>query len=90
MVCPFCSLGEVAQVRLTRGATSIRTENGQLAVYIFVDIRDRDLGGYVADAQRAVASQVVFRPAPTPSGAGSSSTSNARRRGCRSWCHSRF
>jgi Cu(I)/Ag(I) efflux system membrane protein CusA/SilA len=53
-------LGEVAQVKLTRGATSIRTENGQLAVYIFVDIRDRDLGGYVADAQRAVASQVQF------------------------------
>src|SRR4051794_8108140 len=37
-------LGEVAQVKLTRGATSIRTENGQLAVYVFVDIRDRDLG----------------------------------------------
>ena len=31
-------LGEVAKVELTRGATSIRTENGQLAVYIFVDI----------------------------------------------------
>ena len=32
-------------------ATSIRTENAKLATYIFVDIRDRDLGGYVADAQ---------------------------------------
>lgn len=41
-------LGEVAAIKLTRGPTSIRTENGQLAVYIFVDIRDRDLGGYVA------------------------------------------
>ena len=49
----------------TRGPTSIRTENGQLAVYIFVDIRDRDLGGYVADAQagrRTPASS--SRPAP--------------------------
>jgi Cu(I)/Ag(I) efflux system membrane protein CusA/SilA len=55
-------LGEVANVKLTRGATSIRTENGQLAVYIFVDIRDRDLGGYVADAQQAVASEVKFPP----------------------------
>ena len=36
-------LGEVASVKLTRGATSIRTENGQLAVYIFVDITGRDL-----------------------------------------------
>jgi Cu(I)/Ag(I) efflux system membrane protein CusA/SilA len=55
-------LGEVAQVKLTRGATSIRTENGQLAVYVFVDIRDRDLGGYVAEARRAVASDVPFPP----------------------------
>ena len=45
-------LGEVADIRLTQGATSIRTENAKLATYIFVDIRDRDLGGYVAAAQK--------------------------------------
>jgi Cu(I)/Ag(I) efflux system membrane protein CusA/SilA len=55
-------LGEVAEVKLTRGATSIRTENGQLAVYIFVDITGRDLGGYVAEARQAVASEVKFPP----------------------------
>ena len=53
-------LGEVASIDLARGPTTIRTENGQLAVYIYVDIRDRDLGGYVADAQKAVAAQVKF------------------------------
>ena len=55
-------LGEVASVKLTRGATSIRTENGQLAVYIFVDIAGRDLGGYVAEARDAVAKEVKFPP----------------------------
>jgi len=55
-------LGEVAAIKLTRGPTSIRTENGQLAVYIFVDIRDRDLGSYVADAKAAVAASVKFPP----------------------------
>lgn len=55
-------LGEVAKVELTRGATSIRTENGQLAIYIFVDIADRDLGGYVSDAQAAVAAGVTLPP----------------------------
>jgi Cu(I)/Ag(I) efflux system membrane protein CusA/SilA len=55
-------LGEVAKVELTRGATSIRTENGQLAVYVFVDIAGRDLGGYVADAQKAVAERVTMPP----------------------------
>jgi Cu(I)/Ag(I) efflux system membrane protein CusA/SilA len=55
-------LGEVATVELKRGPTTIRTENGQLATYIYVDIRDRDLGGYVAEAQRAVAASVKFPP----------------------------
>jgi Cu(I)/Ag(I) efflux system membrane protein CusA/SilA len=55
-------LGEVAAIKLTRGPTTIRTENGQLAVYIFIDIRDRDLGGYVADAKAAVAANVQFPP----------------------------
>jgi Cu(I)/Ag(I) efflux system membrane protein CusA/SilA len=47
-------LGQVAKVSLAQGPSSIRTENAQLAAYIFVDLRDRDLGGYVADAQKAV------------------------------------
>jgi Cu(I)/Ag(I) efflux system membrane protein CusA/SilA len=55
-------LGQVAKVSLAQGPASIRTENAQLAVYIFIDFRDRDIGGYVADAQRAVASQVEFPP----------------------------
>jgi Cu(I)/Ag(I) efflux system membrane protein CusA/SilA len=55
-------LGEVAAVKLTRGATSIRTENGQLAVYIFVDITGRDLGSYVKEAQKAVAGEVKLPP----------------------------
>ena len=55
-------LGQVAKVSLARGPATIRTENAQLAVYIYVDIRDRDIGGYVADAQKAVAEQVTFPP----------------------------
>jgi Cu(I)/Ag(I) efflux system membrane protein CusA/SilA len=55
-------LGQVAKVGLAQGPASIRTENAQLAVYIFVDFRDRDVGSYVADAQEAVASQVEFPP----------------------------
>jgi len=55
-------LGEVASIKINRGATSIRTENGQLATYIFVDINGRDLGGYVAEAQKAVADAVKLPP----------------------------
>ncbi|MGB9117097.1 efflux RND transporter permease subunit [Bradyrhizobium sp.] len=55
-------LGEVAKVAPARGPTSIRTENGQLATYIYVDIRDRDLGGYIAEARRAVQASIQFPP----------------------------
>ncbi|KQP51135.1 cation transporter [Methylobacterium sp. Leaf111] len=51
-------LGEVAKVALARGPTQIRTENGQLAVFIYVDVVGRDLGGYVAEARAAVANEV--------------------------------
>jgi Cu(I)/Ag(I) efflux system membrane protein CusA/SilA len=55
-------LGEVAKVELAKGPSAIRTENAQLAAYIYIDLRDRDIGGYVADAQKAVAAQVKFPP----------------------------
>jgi Cu(I)/Ag(I) efflux system membrane protein CusA/SilA len=55
-------LGEVATVQPARGPTTIRTENAQLATYIYVDIRDRDLGGYVADARHAVQASIQFPP----------------------------
>ena len=51
-------LGEIAKAEQTRGPNTIRTENGQLAVYIFVNMQGRDIGGYVADAQKAVADGV--------------------------------
>ena len=55
-------LGDLATITRTKGPTMIRTEDGQLAVYVFVDIRDRDLGGYVSDARKAVSEQVSFAP----------------------------
>ena len=55
-------LAEVAKVSLAQGPSSIRTEDAQLALYIFVDLRDRDLGSYVADAKKAVADGVDFPP----------------------------
>lgn len=55
-------LGQLAKIFISKGAPSIRTENALLSAYIFVDIRDRDIGSYVAEARKAVAEQVVFPP----------------------------
>ncbi len=53
-------LGQVARVSLARGPPAIRTENALLSAYIYVDIRGRDIGGYVAEARRAVQEKVTF------------------------------
>jgi Cu(I)/Ag(I) efflux system membrane protein CusA/SilA len=55
-------LGQVANVKITQGPASIRTENAQLAAYIYIDVRERDLGGYVDEARKAVAEKVTFPP----------------------------
>ncbi|MBS0349334.1 MAG: efflux RND transporter permease subunit [Proteobacteria bacterium] len=55
-------LGQLAKVSVAKGTPGIRTENALLSAYIFVDIRDRDIGGYVADAKKAVAAQIKFPP----------------------------
>ncbi|TDH62325.1 efflux RND transporter permease subunit [Dankookia rubra] len=55
-------LGQLAAVQLRRGPPTIRTENAQLVNYVYVDMHGRDVGGYVADAQRAVAEQVRMPP----------------------------
>jgi len=77
-------LGQIATIRITQGPPSIRTENAQLVAYIYVDMRGRDIGGFVADAARAVQEEISFRRAIASNGAASSNISNGRRRGWRS------
>ncbi|WP_292935745.1 efflux RND transporter permease subunit [Noviherbaspirillum sp.] len=55
-------LGQLARIQVSKGAPGIRTENALLSAYIYVDIRDRDIGSYVAEARKAVNDQVKFPP----------------------------
>jgi Cu(I)/Ag(I) efflux system membrane protein CusA/SilA len=52
----------VAQLNVTDGPPMLRSENARLAGWIYVDIRGRDLGSVVTDAQRVVAEQVKLPP----------------------------
>lgn len=52
------TLGSIAEVAITDGPPMIKSENARPNGWIYVDIRGRDLGGYVAEAQKAVAEQV--------------------------------
>ncbi|VAW94781.1 Cobalt-zinc-cadmium resistance protein CzcA; Cation efflux system protein CusA [hydrothermal vent metagenome] len=51
-------LGEVADVRIESGPGLIKSENARLNGWTLVDIQDRDLGSYVAEAQRVVKEQL--------------------------------
>ena len=49
------ALSDVAELRIEDGAPMIKSENGRPSGWIYVDIEQADLGGYVAAAQQAVA-----------------------------------
>jgi len=65
-------LAQVATLRLTSGPAMIRDENALLAGYVYVDFdtAERDVGGYVADAKRAVAEHLKPTPGYTLSWSG--------------------
>jgi Cu(I)/Ag(I) efflux system membrane protein CusA/SilA len=52
------TLGAVADLVVTDGPPQIRSENARLNGWVYVDISGRDLGSYVAQAQRLVAQRV--------------------------------
>jgi Cu(I)/Ag(I) efflux system membrane protein CusA/SilA len=56
------ALSEVADVRVVDGPDMIRSENARLSGWTYIDIRDRDIGSYVADAKRAVQEKVKLPP----------------------------
>ena len=51
-------LSEVADVRVVEGPSMIKSENGMLRNYVQLNVRDRDIVGFVEEAQRAVESKV--------------------------------
>jgi len=49
-------LGQVADIKIVKGPTTIKSEKGLLSLYVFVDFSGRDVGSYVQDAKKKVAS----------------------------------
>jgi copper/silver efflux system protein len=56
------TLGAVADLVVTDGPPQIRSENARLNGWVYVDISGRDLGRYVAQAQKLVAEKVALPP----------------------------
>jgi Cu(I)/Ag(I) efflux system membrane protein CusA/SilA len=53
-------MAQIADIKLLSGPGMIRDENSRLSGYVYVDVAGRDLGGYVADAKKAVAAAVTL------------------------------
>ena len=51
-------LGQLVDIKLSSGTTLVRSEEGELAAYVFIDVTDRDIGSYVKDLKRIVAEKV--------------------------------
>jgi Cu(I)/Ag(I) efflux system membrane protein CusA/SilA len=55
-------LGQLAQVNVVQGPMAVKTDDAFPVTTVYVDIEGRDLGGYVRDAQRVVAAQLILPP----------------------------
>src|SRR5207245_3847120 len=53
-------LSAVAQVQIIEGPAMIRSENGQLLNYVTLNVRGRDMVGFVEEAQRVVREKVTL------------------------------
>jgi Cu(I)/Ag(I) efflux system membrane protein CusA/SilA len=51
-------LGQIADIEITKGPTAIKSEEGLLANYVYVDFSGRDVGGYVEEAKKKVSAAV--------------------------------
>jgi Cu(I)/Ag(I) efflux system membrane protein CusA/SilA len=49
-------LGQVADIQIVKGPTAIKSEEGLLSLYVYIDFSGRDVGGYVQEAKKKVAS----------------------------------
>lgn len=54
-------LGEVAQIEIVKGPGMIRNDNGLLTGYVFIDIEDSDLGGFIKKAKKIVEEKLTLQ-----------------------------
>lgn len=55
-------LGALAKLSVTDGPTEIKSENGRLVGYVYIDIEGKDLGGYIEMAKRTIGRQIKLQP----------------------------
>ncbi len=52
-------LGELAEIKMVKGPTVIKSEEGMLTSYVYIDFSGSDIGGYVERAKQSVSSLAI-------------------------------
>lgn len=55
-------LGQLGKISTRMGPPMILDENGSITGYVYIDLKDRDPGGYVNDAKKAVEKEIKLPP----------------------------
>ena len=58
-------LGQLATITTATGPSMVRNEDGLLTGYVYIDLADRDVRGYVEDARRVLADEIPLPPGAT-------------------------
>ena len=53
-------LGQLASIQIRNGPPGIKSENARPNAWVFVDLKDRDIGGWVREARVAVSEQIAL------------------------------
>ena len=56
------TLGEVAHINVADGPAMIRSENGRLSAFVYIDVRGRDLASVVSDLRREITKNAHIEP----------------------------
>jgi Cu(I)/Ag(I) efflux system membrane protein CusA/SilA len=63
-------LAELAEIHRVEGPSEIQSENGRLRIAVQANVQGRDLGGFAAEAQKAIQSKLGLGPGMTISWSG--------------------
>jgi Cu(I)/Ag(I) efflux system membrane protein CusA/SilA len=58
----YIPLSELADIKIVTGPPMINSENGQLRAIVYMNVRDRDMGGTMEDAKKAISEKLLLPP----------------------------
>ncbi|MCX7793144.1 MAG: CusA/CzcA family heavy metal efflux RND transporter [Thermodesulfovibrionales bacterium] len=58
----FITLGQLADIEVKPGPTMIKSEEGLLAAYVYIDFSSKDIGGYIEEVKKRIREKIKIPP----------------------------